>query len=333
MKNNYTVTIDKKNDIITFMSDSCDPCCQTCTARIDEEFKLGVISYIVKKVKYTYKLKLITTGDEFRLYNNLQILVPVNRSRDMKIMGIRKAVNKLEEILTFNNIGFNQLRKVSGEVRMTDTYDFYYTDGIESRDGYNCTFKKFNWIISAKLYDKCCRVINIVVDDKIETNDKALETLTDKLSFIRHYRHSSYRHTQSDSFDLNKVYDLEKILRDKLNCSKLDLNDIVFYMDDNNFDDTLIPMSSIDDNTIVTDGIISHLKDGLFKINDVKFIIRYAKKLEDFDAVPEYKLHSIMINTDKLNTSVLYLIENELSRFKELSIYNKAVDIKFYTTC
>lgn len=328
MKINYTVTIDKINDIISFKSNEKDA--QSYTTCVNKCFKLGEIKYMVTKLGYTYKLIQLNTGDGFRLYNNLKIILQTKIGGDLKMTGIRKSKDRLEKILELNNIGYNKLKKVENKVR-TINMNLSFTDGqkIENDEGY-CIFSDFNWIILAKYSSLGCDINNILVNESIYDNDKALNELNYKLSKL-----INTKNQQSDNFMFinNKSQEFEEILNEKMKFSIEEIRNLITYIRHEQTYKYTIKMRDIYDDTVVTNCKILQLKNGEFELDAMRCVIRYAKKIDNTDnSIPTYKLANIVIDIDKFNSELLYLLEHELFKHDNLQIYNKELDTNYYTT-
>lgn len=268
---------------------------QTITVNLNQEFKLGEVSYIILKTGFTYKIQILWNNEEFRIYTRLSLLLPITLnelSNKKSIVGIRPPANRLETILANFKIGFKTVKFTNSDIRIVDNYEFKITDGSMETAGASVIFKNFNWIILANKTNNKMIFNKIILRENINMYPESLNELESRISTFRFYDHYS----ELKSEDIRPAF--EKMILESLKINKKSLANVLYYKSE----PFALEIKNIDDNSIYTDGLIH---DDVERIcSDYSYIIKRDLRCD---------LTEIYINPDKINVGMIYLVQTIIS--------------------
>lgn len=320
MKKLFTVKIDRINELVSFIAEN-----ETYTAVVDRKFKIGEVTYNVAKRGNLFKI--IHNNQSIRLYNNLNIILPV--TNDEVISCVRKPNNKIEEILNTFNIPLSLLSFSSSTIRIPSKYSLQYSDGTCQRNSRGIiTYRSFNWIILGHPSSKGFSIKKIICYDNIVNNSEAIKSLTDKLAFLK----KGYLEDDFAEYDADKdVYDfshiLKLILEKNFKISREKTYDLVLIQQEYN----CVFLNGIDDPTIITDGIImsNSSRNNHYDVKDYSYIIRTASLRDGNISYLKNKLVHVILS-QKANRGTVYTVQHILSNFPVVRIYDMTMDDDLY---
>lgn len=332
MKKKFKVSIEREKDLISLTGEV-----ESITTVIDKTFFIGTAEYIINKIGNVYKISLVETNQSFRLYNNLIILLPDYIGMDNRITAIRNPRNNVESILSLYNIGYNILQKETKSIRIPEYYRLQYTDGnVEDN---SCGFKiysDYNWIIVAEPENSACRIIKIICSEYINDNRSALDSLSEQLAFLKKWYAS--QNIKKDSPQLiSQNKNMVRSIFKKYGLTDEQISDVIKFRRGEEAGITIEQMDGIDDDTVITDGMVTEYESmsnirNAYKIEDFRYFIRFAKLNDGNKSTLKYKLAYISINENKLNMGLVYIIEHILSKYPFIRIYDSEKDKSYHLT-
>lgn len=332
MKQKFKVSIDRERDLISLTGDV-----ESVTVNVGKTFFIGTAEYIINKIGNIYKISLVETYQSFRLYNNLMILLPDHIGMDNRINAIRNPRNNVESILSLYNIGYNVIQKENKSIRIPEYYRLQYTDGnVEDTPSGFKIYSDYNWIIIAEAENTSCRIIKIICSDYINDNRSALDSLSEQLAFLKKWHIT--QNIKKDSPQLiSENKNMIRSIFKKYGLNNEQLTDVIVFRRGEDNGTTVEQMNGIDDDTVITDGMVTEYDSitsipNAYKIEDFRYLIRFAKLNDGNKSTLKYKLAYISINENKLNMGLVYIIEHILSKYPFIKIYDEEKDKSYHLT-